>query len=65
MGNFSLPNFLRLAICFVKYSVLTVIFLLNSIGENWFTVIVSNDNVKKDCSACKIWQRNFARRNAA
>ena len=38
---------------------------MNSIGENWFTVIISKDNVKKDCSACKIWQRNFARRNAA
>ena len=25
-GNISLPNFLRLAICLVKYSVLTVIF---------------------------------------
>ena len=38
---------------------------MNSIGENWFTVIISKDNVKKDCSACKMWQRNFARRNAA
>ena len=64
-GNFSLPNFLRLAICFVKLFSFNCDFLLISIGENWFTVIVSRDNAKKDWSACKMWLRNFARRNAA
>ena len=41
------------------------IFSSVSVLEYRFTVIIPQKSVNKDCKACEMWHRNFARGNAA